>query len=180
VQINIQVIQNVLKSATSKAGKPYKLHEIAYKNLDNGKVEEAKINQYSDLFSKVAEMQAGMSFTITKEKVNDFWTWTKVDIMTDKPTTPAAATSAAGYKSTYETPAGYKSTYETPEERARRQVLIVRQSSLTNAVAILSPGAKGALKKEDVLVLAQQLSEWVFATNPGAAFDDIPDEVGVE
>jgi hypothetical protein len=169
VQLNIQVIQNVLKSATSKAGKPYKLHEIAYKNLDNGKVEEAKINQYSDLFSKVAEMQAGMNFTVTKEKVNDFWTWVKVDIMSDKPTA-AAPTSAAGYKS----------TYETPEERARRQVLIVRQSSLANAVAMLSPGAKGSIKKEDVLVLAQQLSEWVFSTEPGAAFDDIPDEVGVE
>jgi hypothetical protein len=172
VILNLTVIQNTAKTATSKAGKPYKLQEIAYKNLDNGKVEEAKINQYSDLYKIAADMQAGMSFSVTKEKINDFWTWVKVEILNAvAPGTPLADIKPA---------AAYKSTYETPEERARRQVLIVRQSSLTNAVAMLSPGAKGALKKEDTLLLAQQLADWVFSSNPGAAFDDIPDEVGVE
>lgn len=171
MQINIQVMQNVQKSATSKAGKPYKLCEVAYKNLDNGKVEEAKINQYSDLFKQVCDMQAGMSFTITKEKINDFWTWTAVAILTDTPKAAADDTSAPTKAFTVG-----KSTYETPEERAKKQVYIVRQSSLGHAIEMLSIGAKTPLVKENVLILAQQLSDWVFSTNPGAAFDDVPDE----
>jgi hypothetical protein len=55
-----------------------------------------------------------------------------------------------------------KSTYETAEERAARQVLIVRQSSLSAAVGTLSPGAKSALDSEQVLALAQKYTDWVF------------------
>lgn len=54
------------------------------------------------------------------------------------------------------------SNYETKEERAARQVLIVRQSSLAAAVNSLSPGAKVALDKAAVLALAQEYTDWVF------------------
>lgn len=54
------------------------------------------------------------------------------------------------------------STYETPEERANRQRLIVRQSSLTAALGILSPGTKEPLDVQVVKALAEELTDWVF------------------
>jgi hypothetical protein len=56
------------------------------------------------------------------------------------------------------------SNYETKEERAARQVLIVKQSSLSSAVETLSPGAKAALDPNAVIELAQKYTDWVFAT----------------
>jgi len=55
------------------------------------------------------------------------------------------------------------SNYETREERAARQVLIVKQSSLGAAVESLAPGAKAALSTEEVLERAQLFVDWVFA-----------------
>lgn len=54
------------------------------------------------------------------------------------------------------------SNYETREERAARQVLIVKQSSLSAAVATLTPAAKAALDPKAVLEVAQEYADWVF------------------
>lgn len=50
------------------------------------------------------------------------------------------------------------SNYETKEERARRQVLIVRQSSLSNAIEALGAGKDS----DEYLELADTFAEWVF------------------
>lgn len=67
-----------------------------------------------------------------------------------------------------------KSNYETAEERARRQVLITRQSSLSAAIATLSVGAQ-ILKKEEVLSLAEEYNKWVHKVGGDSGFDDLPD-----
>jgi hypothetical protein len=166
VQLNMTVIQNTAKTATSKAGKPYKLQEIAYKNLDNGKVEEAKINQYSDLYKIAADMQAGMSFSVTKEKINDFWTWTKVEMLTPG-SAPTASTEAPKA-------AAYKSTYETPEERAKKQGYIIRQSCLSNAVATWAPGDSTG---PEICALAQTYVDWVLNVNSEFSIEEQADPV---
>lgn len=72
-------------------------------------------------------------------------------------TTTSAATRVTG------------SNYETAVERARRQVLIVRQSSLSNAIDILK-STEALIEIEEVLPLAQRLVDWVFdeGTDEGA------------
>ena len=174
MQIKVTVVQNVLKSATNKNGKEYKVHEVAYKNHSfQDKLEEVKVNSYSKIFSQVGEMQASQSFLVDKEK-NDggCWEWQKVspisptDVVTEtSPTETKTVKAAIG-----------KSTYETPEERAKKQVYIVKQSAINYAIQALSPGAKTALKTEEILVLAQKFANWVFSDNPALAFDDIPDD----
>ena len=73
------------------------------------------------------------------------------------------------------------STYETPEERAKKQVYIVRQSSLSAAIATLSIGAKSALKPADVIEVAKEYTDFVFDMNPaseqGTGFDDMDSDV---
>lgn len=51
--------------------------------------------------------------------------------------------------------------FETREERAARQVLIVKQSSLAQAVEFLGPQSTGTTE-EEVLETAQRFADWVF------------------
>lgn len=60
------------------------------------------------------------------------------------------------------------SNYETADERKMRQLLIVRQSSITNAIATLTPGAKAALDAELVLALAQKYVDFVYGNEAEA------------
>jgi hypothetical protein len=167
--MNITVVANDKKSATSAAGKPYQLYEVAYRNNSfQDKLESAKINQYSGVFSKVAGMKPGEAYIITKEK-NDggFWQWE--DVVALPPgegftsATPPTASGSRGETSKTFTPV--KSTYETPEERAKKQVYIVKQSSLSAAVEVFKHNnPKGAINPDDVITMAQGFVDWVFET----------------
>lgn len=55
-------------------------------------------------------------------------------------------------------------SYETAAERAQRQVMIVRQSSLGHAVATLTPGSKAPLNPEEVINVAKLYEGYVFGT----------------
>ena len=48
-----------------------------------------------------------------------------------------------------------RSNFETPEERAKKQVYIVKQSSISNALVVLSVGAKAPPSAQSILDLAQ-------------------------
>lgn len=71
------------------------------------------------------------------------------------------------------------STYETPEERAKKQVYIVRQSSLSNALTALAIGAKTPPKPDEVIELARKYEDYVFGKTslppiPDESFPDMP------
>ena len=63
-----------------------------------------------------------------------------------------------------------RSTYETPEERAQKQIYIVRQSSLTNAIALLGTKAK----VDAVISVARQFEQYVFGLDERESLDDLP------
>lgn len=179
---NMTVVQVAPKSATSKAGKPYRLVEIAYKNNNFGKLEEAKINEYSPLFKQVADLQVGASYDVTKEKDdNGYFQWKSVVSSAGGAPLPNAtsaktnAVPASGAQAT-------RSTYETPEERAKKQVLIVKQSSVAQAVALHTAGAKTTPPLEAVLKTAQQLTDWVLDDKPMSLSEltDIPNDLDVQ
>jgi len=54
--------------------------------------------------------------------------------------------------------------WETKEERAARQRLIVRQSSVTAAIALAQLGATTDGGVDDILKTAEQVENWVFRT----------------
>jgi hypothetical protein len=168
-----------VSTKTSKAGKPYQSAEVAYKNLDSGKVEAKNITQYSEVFKVVADVQAGQTLDVKQAKNdNGFWEWTSVErlvgnqVSSTEPSRSASANPAP------------RSNYETPEERASRQVYIVKQSSISSAIALLSVGAKSPPQVDAVLDTAQKFTDFVFGKTdlfskpndlPGAdEFDDVP------
>lgn len=176
--MQIQILSTQINPGTTKSGKPYEIVEVAYKNLTfQGKVEGRKIMPFGATASAHAilkKAQPGQTFDVTVTKGDSGYNdWTSVQPSTGEPAAQQQPASTAGKA----TPAP-RSTYETPEERAQRQILIVRQSSLSSAVSTLSVGAK-AVKPSDVIDLAKQYEAYVFGTEPSkggeTGFEDVPD-----
>ncbi len=171
MQFNIEIIK--VKSETKPTAKgSYTMLDVAFTNLSSGKVESKKIMSFTNkaVFDILSKAESDQKFTITSEKneKTGYWDWVSIDT--------GAASSGSSTTKGFTSP---KSTYETAEERAKRQVLIVRQSSLTAAITTLKD-AKGSLNPDDVVSLAQDYVAWVFqeAPNP-VGFEDMEDDVPV-
>lgn len=179
--INITVLSVTVSTVPTAKGS-YNVADVAYKNNTfQGKVEGKKIMSFGaakETFSVLSTAQSGASFDIEVVK-NDkgYNDWTKATPSQassgsiNNPVFQSAITKASGATTTP------RSTYETPEERAQKQVYIIRQSSISAAIGTLSPGAKSSLKVEDVLALARQYEDHVFGKkSPGpSGFDDFED-----
>lgn len=152
--MNITIV-NV--DVTTPAGKKYNQAEVIFKN-ESGQVQNKKLFSFNNpsVFAALKDAKSGDQFSITQVK-NDkgYWDWTAASSGASAPASQAAPATAAPSRQV-------NSNYETKEERAFRQRLIVRQSSLSSAVACLSPGAKSSLDPDAVLALAERFNEWVF------------------
>lgn len=177
MKFNIEVI-NIQSVSKPTAKGSYIQLDVAYKRLDNGKVEGKKIMSFTNkaVFSALQAAGQGSQLTITSEKNENsgYWDWTAVETAGTATESPQAASSQA---KAYVAP---KSTYETPEERAKRQVLIVRQSSLSAAIDTLKTDKK-ALDPNEVLALAASYVDWVFEKDQpdfvDTGFDNMDDDV---
>lgn len=163
--INIQVIAvEVLNKGT------YQCAEVTYKQLDGtkaGQTQSQKVMSFASpvVFSTVKTATQGQVFQIEMEK-NDkgYWQWNKAapGSADNVQTAPSAQTST---NATARATPVVKSTYETTEERALRQTLIVRQSSLSNAITLLTTGAKQPPSRETVFEEAQAMIDFVYQNN---------------
>ena len=181
--MNITILNVQSTTQTNKAGKPYQMLEVAFKNNTFGKVESKKLMPFGAqkaAFDALANAQAGAVFEVTVVKNDQGYNdWTAITQAPPGSINNAAVTSA---KPTAGNVTQVKSTYETPEERAKKQVYIIRQSSLSSAISMLTPGAKSPLKVSEVLDIADELFNWVMQ-NPEAAVKqdlfDLPNDMEV-
>lgn len=178
----IQVIAVDLQSAKSKAGKDYELVEVTYKNKSfQDKVESKKHNQYGDknVFNTLKGAKNGEVYTISRNKDdNGYWQWVGISEGADSsPSQPAAsnnrAASSAPVANSAPT-AAPRSNFETPEERAKRQVFIVRQSSIGHAVELLKTEKK-VPSVDEILEVAKVFEQYVFGVNLDA--DNVTDKL---
>ena len=175
MKFQVEII-NVQSSTKPAKNGTYTQLDVAYKRLDTGKIEGKKIMSFTnkDVFSTLSKATTGNVFDVTTEKVGEYWQWIEVNVASG-----GSATSDAPQAKSFSSPTP-KSTYETPEERAKRQILIVRQSSLAQAVEILSvnPG-KDKLQLGDVLQMADKLVDWVLnETKPvSMSIEDMEDDI---
>lgn len=144
-----------------KDGGSYKGNRLMYRD-DTGALKEqafhnAVLKHNAVLNNQLSELKIGDNFTLVKEKEGEFWNVKAIHAMGKVP----AGESAQAQNKTAATPSP-KSTYETAEERAKKQILIVRQSSLSVA-ASLAPVFKLKDKKE-VLALAENFVSFVMQT----------------
>jgi len=133
---------------------------IAYYGPDR-KVDAKKLVSFKnkDVYDKLTNALPGDVFEVTSEKdEKGYWQWTSASSL-GKNTDGTGTAPATGRPTT-----ATRSTYETPEERALRQVYIVRQSSVSNAIAFYE-AVKGKPSVDDVLATAKTFEKFVFDTD---------------
>ena len=152
----------------AKNGRSYQSIEVTYKN-DQGQTQSKKLMSFSNptVFNHIRDLNKGDALNVTTEKdANGYWQWTGIGgdnaVSETKQATPATGGRVTG------------SNYETKEERAARQILIVRQSSLSSAVELLGAGTS----IEDVIATAKQFEAYVFSKSTGIdAINELVDDI---
>lgn len=156
----------IIATAFVDKGK-FKEASITHKT-DDGKVDNRRLVNFGEekeVFKILTVSKRGDRFQITPQKIlnekdgKEYWRWVKADPF-------VAATESTGQVVPVSGKPAPRSTYETTEERAARQVYIVRQSSITAAINFLVAQNGGDVKKkfsaEEVLNLASTFETHVF------------------
>lgn len=185
----ISIINITVVPSTTKAGKPYEQLEVVYKDLSyNDTVKSKKIMPFGDsknVFDALKGATNGQVFDVQVVKNQaGFNDWIAATPGTAGAPSAASQPPAQAASRVSPVPAATPqraNTFETPEERAKKQVYIVRQSSLSAAIATLGVGAKSALKPADVIAVAKEYTDFVFDLYPApvdaTGFDDMNDDV---
>jgi hypothetical protein len=135
----------------------FRMATIAYKGPD-GKPDGKKIPSFAnkEVFNTLSTAQQGDIFDVKSQKNAEtgYWDWVEVS-QAGKNTgaeagSPRAVASAA------------RSNYETPEERAKRQVYIVRQSSISAAVELAKLQGETEVVESDIIESARKFEAYVF------------------
>jgi hypothetical protein len=173
MQVLGTVISVSLETQVKKnGGGTYPGWELVYKTKDGEIRTAAKhvndLKYKPNLKSDLQALSVGDQFTLDQEKnaTSGFYDinsikkgWGEGD-----PQVPAQAPAEKLPTSNNKSGNSYNSSsYPTAEERAATQQYIIRQSSLTNAVATLAVGAK-AVNPDDVIKLAERYRNYVNGT----------------
>lgn len=150
-----------------KAPKGYSIANISFTR--DGKVEMRKIMSFggsAKAFNQLVELKDfPKDVNVVMEKnAKGFWEWKSIETPTIGVSNGSSNTGATSGQRPGKV---IGSNYETPEERARRQVYIIRQSSISSAIEYFkaqSPkGFEGGIS--DVLEVAKDFENYVMDTN---------------
>jgi len=161
--MEIQVLSVTSETVQGPRG-AYNVVEVAYKNLTfQGKVESKKLMPFGAGKNTAITMANAKPAEVYDIEVikNDkgYNDWVKAT----KGSAHVVATAPAGTaSSSAPASATTKGGWETPEERAKKQVYIIRQSSLSTAVAALTAAGKTVPPVTDVIKYARELESYVF------------------
>lgn len=149
MQFNATVVRVDGPEAVNQGKKKYKQLEVFY-NKD-GKEEKKKLVDFNnpEIFNRAAALQPGQNVSIQIEKQGDYWNWVGLGVGEGKAMAAEPNKRSAG-------------TFETAEERAKKQVYIVRQSSISNAIEWLALSNRKDWNLDDVLVAAKEFENYVF------------------
>ena len=152
----------VLKVNIAKV-KNYETAEVSYKT-DDGKTKGMKVLSFlqKEVFATLQSCEPGDVLDASFEQNNKgYWQFSSVTKTGEKGSTSIPAEKAGTAVGSART----GGNWETSEERANRQVLIVRQSSVASAVEYTNAQGKKA-SPEDVVKIAKVFEEYVFSKEP--------------
>lgn len=149
-------IQEVTVETITKGRNSYNVATVVH-TTDRGDNKTKKVMSFANpaVFNAIKDAKQGEVFEVAFTPGDQFFNWASA-----KPvgTATAAPKTATGGKVV-------GSTYETPDERKIKQLYIIRQSSISNAIELLSVGAKTPPKVDEVLDIAQHFVDFVYGTN---------------
>jgi hypothetical protein len=164
--LSIKIVAVEVTTVPTQKGS-YQVAEVTYKNMTfEGKTETKKIMSFvhKDVFNTIKQAQGGETYTVARTKDDKgYWQWVQI-AAGDVVLASEGGAAPAGAPATKAATPAPKSTFETPEERAKKQVYIVRQSSISAAIDTLKTDKK-APTVEEVLAVAKQYEAYVFDLN---------------
>jgi hypothetical protein len=129
-----------------------------------------------EVFNALKESKFGDIFNVTRVK-NDkgFWDWTAVrgGSMADSASNSVGTNDVPATSNFVKGTPSPKSNYETTEERAARQVLIVRQSSISSAFEFAF--AHNTKDPQEVIAIAKQFEAYVFGKEAAGVAEEVPE-----
>lgn len=151
-EVNVEFVKN------GKNG--YEVANVNY--LYKGDAKTTKIMSFSNP-QVFKDVQKYVNKTVNVETTQNgkYTNWAKIELVDDSSNanSPVASGSKPG-----STPV--RSTYETPEERAQRQLMIVRQSSISNALTYLhQTQPAGEYGVNEVIDIAQDFVDFVYGND---------------
>lgn len=179
--ISVELETDVKKNG----GGSYKGWELVYKTQDGEirtvakPVTGLRFNQ--PLKASLSNLKQGDQFTLEQEK-NEAGFYDVKSLVVGwsqetNPSLPKSAPAQGNAKPQQANNTFQARDFEGKEERTIRQRLIVRQSSLTAALATLSVGAK-SVDKDVVKSLADEYASWVFQEPPkDLSIDGLTDDI---
>jgi len=161
--MQVTVIDVAQETLSAKNGRTFQQLVVSYKN-DKGMAQAKKLVSFAnpDLFKAAKSLTKDQIINVktVKNDKTGYWDWVGLE-------GEAVATSKESATPTRVT----GSNYETKEERAARQVYIIRQSSLATAVDLLGQGAS-----TDTVIETAKVFETYVLGNTGS-FEDLPDDI---
>jgi hypothetical protein len=160
------VIKEVTVESVKKGRTGYQVAHVSY--TYNGEARSQKIMSFANpaVFKEIQEVQPGENIDVTLAKDDKGYTqWAKISRVA------ANAASGASTGDVVRVGGGQTggkvlgSNYETPEERKFRQLLIVRQSSISNAIEYLNSRGSKDHGATDVLEIAQHFVDFVYGND---------------
>ena len=152
----------IIKSEVESKGK-YNVCTVTYRG-PGGAVESKKLFSFgeaAEAFKKLKDASPDDVFEIKSEKIKsakddkEYWYWTEATVVGKVDSTVSKSPGAS---------VSPRSTYETPEERAKKQVYIVRQSSISAALGLLELQKVKEVDVDEVIDYARQFESYVFDT----------------
>lgn len=150
--MKIKVLDSVVESKAK-----YKQISLKYFNIDKdaeGSTKVVSFGDSKDAFLSLVEARPGDVYEVELKKNGEYWNFVKA--------TKLESGTGGNVGGTSKTSSSPRSTYETPEERALRQIYIVRQSSLERAITYFGLIGEKKATVDDVLSLATTFSDFVF------------------
>jgi hypothetical protein len=175
----------IIKIATENKGK-YQQAKVSYEETNTGKVTSKTLLSFlhEDVYKVITNASMDDVFTIEMQKEagkdgKEYWQW--VTVTKGEAVASTAASSSKGSSTANTSP---RNTYETPEERAQKQVYIVRQSSIGHALETIKIGSKTQPNPQDVVDLAKFYEKYVFGVDAMTAItnmaNDLPESPEVD
>ena len=146
-------IQEVTVSTVSQGKKNYQVAEVVYTS-DRGENKNKKIMSFGNpaVFAVLSKQPRGWH-TVETEGA-PYYNWSSIEAANDA--APSADVVKSGTVS--------KSTYETAEERKIKQLYIIKQSSISNAIEFMSKQG-GEFTVNNVITVAGAFVDYVYGTD---------------
>ncbi len=163
MEITVKAVGDVVK-AEGKSGKTYGSFELVYRKTGEDKSDTRKITQYAGAYKALLAASPGEVFEIDAVKEGDYWQWNKATSKGTAAPSARASDEATGASVTKARPSGRAGDWETAEERAAKQVMIVRLGCLKDAIEFAGLDREKAqgVQTDDIIAWAKEFAGYVF------------------